>query len=303
MGLYLGIDGGGTKTVGVLADGREIALRRVEVGPTNPHALPLETLEQHLRELLERLAVPLSEVDAVGVGLAGLGRADDRQRILPILERLGLDPRRLFLTHDAHIALVGGVGEDVGVILIAGTGSIAYGRTPSGEELRCGGWGSLLGDEGSGYALGLNALREIARRADGREKPTALTEAVLSSLHRESPQELIWWAHTAEKAQIADLAPLVFRCASEGDEAARRLLRDGAVQLAELATTVLRKGAWERTPTLVLSGGLFERFRAYRDRVARLVFDAYPNVRICTPERPSVFGAIRLARWMKEGRP
>lgn len=264
------------------------------------HAVGWEALERHLREILQRLAVRPSDLDAIGIGLAGLGRSEDREKALPVLDRIGLDLNRTVLTHDARIALVGGVGSDVGAILIAGTGSIAYGRTSSGDELRCGGWGSLLGDEGGGYALGLNALRAVARSVDGRDEETALTEAILAHLELDSPQQLIGWAHTADRSQIAQLAPVVFRCAALGDGIARRIVHDGATLLAGLATNVLRRGVSETTPTLALAGGLFEHLPTYRDSVARRVFDVYPNVRIRTPEREPVFGAIRLARLLKE---
>jgi len=301
VALYLGIDGGGTKTIGVLADDREIPLRQAEVGPSNIHSVGLEGLERNLRELLERLSVRLADLDAVGVGLAGVGRPEERTCVCSVLQRIGLNPNRTLLTHDAHIALVGGVGDEVGAILIAGTGSIAYARLPSGEEHRCGGWGHLLGDEGGAYGLGLNALRAVARSVDGRDQPTALTEAILARVGVEQPENLIRWAHTAERSQIAELARVVFQCASRGDETARRLVGEGAMLLAELATTVLRKA--EETPTLVLAGGLFEHFPMYRDRVAYRVFEVFPRIRIQTPERPPVFGAIRLARWMRESRP
>lgn len=300
--VLLGIDGGGTKTVGLLGTEHGEILARAEGGSANYHLVGVEGVETTLRGLLALLCADIGgvgNVDDATVGLAGVARPDDHATIRPVLERLGF-PARTLLTHDARIALAGGVGKDAGVILIAGTGSMAYGRAFSGEESRCGGWGQFLGDEGSGYALGLDALRVIARATDGRTSPTLLTDRVLTTLDLPRPEMLIRWTQAASKAAIAALAPCVFETAEKGDASARALLRRGADGLSELAVTVLRRLEWTETPSLALSGGLFAHYPMYRESVTQRVLTAFQDVSITAPLHEPAYGALLLARQQRK---
>ena len=169
----IGIDGGGTKTVGILTVATGERIVRTEAGPSNYHVVSAkektqEVLATVIANLFEQAKLPPTSNTAFCLGMAGLGRAEDRGVIGRICDALGVRKNRI-LTHDAHIALVGGIGKPEGVIIISGTGSIVYGINAHGEETRAGGWGYLLGDEGSGYDIALKGLQAVARAADGRK--------------------------------------------------------------------------------------------------------------------------------------
>ena len=173
----IGIDGGGTKTIGILATETGQRLAEVEAGPANYHVVgEAETravLENIVAKLYEKAGVPSGSSVRCCLGMAGLGRAADREVIGRICDELGISQNRI-LTHDAHIALVGGTEKQEGVIVISGTGAIVYGINAEGREARASGWGYLLGDEGSGYDIAIKGLQAVARAADGRGDPTAL---------------------------------------------------------------------------------------------------------------------------------
>jgi N-acetylglucosamine kinase-like BadF-type ATPase len=150
----LGIDGGGTRTRAVLLDRAGNERASAIDGPSNYHTVGLEAAEASLREAiasaLSQAGVEIGQVHRIGLGMAGVARPDDLVAVRAIVERIG-PFRHVVLTHDAEAALVGGAGQRYGVVLIAGTGAIAYGVNARGEARRADGWGPLLGDDGSAY--------------------------------------------------------------------------------------------------------------------------------------------------------
>lgn len=254
----IGIDGGGTKTVGILTAATGERIARAEAGPSNYHVVGEEetqaVLAKTIATLFEQADLPPTSDTAFCLGMAGLGRAEDRGVIGRICDALGLGKNRI-LTHDAHIALVGGIGKPEGIIIISGTGSIVYGINAHGEEARAGGWGYLLGDEGSGYDIALKGLQAVTRAADGRTEPTVLTTLVLEKLDLDAPSELIRWTHAASRDVIAQLAEVVFRAAERGDRRARQIVTTAADELARAASVVLERLAFTEPPHIVLSGG------------------------------------------------
>ena len=167
----IGIDGGGTKTTGILATATGQPLAQVQSGPANYHvvgeAKTQAVLEGIVAELYEKGDIPPTSAVRFCLGMAGLGRPADREVIGRICDELGIRQNRI-LTHDAHIALVGGTEKQEGVIVISGTGAIVYGINTDGREARASGWGYLLGDEGSGYDIAIKGLQAVVRAADGR---------------------------------------------------------------------------------------------------------------------------------------
>jgi glucosamine kinase len=158
---------------------------------------------------------------------------------------------------DAEAAVHDAFGTGPGVLLIAGTGSIAWGRTRKGIPLRVGGWGTILGDEGSGYAVGLAGLRAVVRAADGREAPTTLSNAVINAVGVAAMENLIPWAAGADKSEIAALAPVVLREAVSGDVCAAAIAEEAARELAEQVEAVVRGGAdWPDPVPIAFAGGL-----------------------------------------------
>ncbi|GIX06122.1 MAG: hypothetical protein KatS3mg115_0525 [Candidatus Poribacteria bacterium] len=261
MDCLLGVDGGGTKTRGLLTDlsGQEVA--RTAVGSVNPYAVGWSAVEGRLSELLERLlfqAPATSHVVAAVLGIAGAGSEPVRKRLVALGRRAGLPPQT-WVTHDARIAFVAGTEAESGAVLIAGTGSACFGFLPDGSEVRAGGWGHLLDDAGSGYALGMAALRAAVRAADGRADPSLLTQQVWERFSEQDATGLVEWTQKASKAQIARLSVLVFHAAQEGDPLAQRIVRKGAQALAQMARAVLRRFPPSEQVPLVLAGGLLQK--------------------------------------------
>jgi N-acetylglucosamine kinase-like BadF-type ATPase len=207
--------------------------------------------------------------------------------------------QHVVLTTDAALLLATGTPQGWGLALVAGTGSIAYGQTPEGRTARAGGWGYLLGDEGSAYALVLAALRAVARAADGRSSPTCLTENFLRKLGLNQPQQLIpeLYGGGWDRASLAALAPLVFAAADAGDSSALALIEQGALDLAAMVSAVACQLEFDRRAVpLALAGGVLMANTSYRERVLRLLpalgLQPDPVGLVHEPAR----GAVQLAR-------
>jgi N-acetylglucosamine kinase-like BadF-type ATPase len=304
--LYLGIDGGGSRTVALLAhplesgDRRWTILGRGESGPSNRQAVGNEkafaSLDEAVAMAFREAGFPRQEVTSACLGLAGADRPDDRKLLQDWAARTRLAVK-VEVTNDAALLLAAGTPEGHGVALIAGTGSIAYGRNAAGRTARAGGWGYLLGDEGSGYALVLAGLRAVARAADGRARPTRLTELVLKKLSVEQPNQLIpaLYGGSWDRTALAALAPAVLELATD-DETAAGLVGEAAQELAETAAAVVRELDWAGAPFgLVFAGGLLLGSEGYR----QAVLDALHSLGL-KPDPVSLVGepaegALRLA--------
>jgi N-acetylglucosamine kinase-like BadF-type ATPase len=258
----LGIDAGGTKTVGLLADQQGRVLAEARAGGANLQTHGELGVEKVFHELIEELEAKLSgeqRIDAVGLGIAGVDRPRDETVVRGILRRLG-HRQTARVVNDAVIALVAGAPERFGIVILAGTGSIAYGLDANGRSARAGGYGYLLADEGSGYWLGQEALRAVVKSSDGRGPKTALVERVLGSFGIDSVDELLPLVYEQEmpKYRIAALASLVDEARAAGDQVARRIVEGAAAELALGARSVARQ--LELGPDafpLVLAGGVF----------------------------------------------
>ncbi len=313
----IGIDGGGTKTLCVVAaeDGAELG--RALGGPSNyqtrGEAATREVLAETIGAALQaarRACSGVLEVRAVCYALAGVDRPDD----VAALRRLAGEivaivsqqvpgvqwtaSAETVIVNDAVASLVGGTGRKLGVVVVAGTGSIAFGMNARGERCRAGGWGRLLGDEGSGYDVGLSGLRAVCRAADGRGPPTALTQLVLDAFGLREAQQLIGLAYgTWGVAEIAAVAPLVLRAAEEGDEVAGAIVDRAAGELALAATTVIRRLGLEQAAfDVVTSGGLWQGSARLCRRFATLVAHAAPHATMTSPRAEPAAGAVLLAR-------
>lgn len=297
--FIVGIDGGATHTTAVVIDEDGNERARLEGGPgiVNP-ADPSACVGR--LAVLARSAIAAADtfapVHALCCALAGAGRAELREIVRAELVREQV-ARHVTITTDAEAALADAFGEEPGILLIAGTGSIAWGRAEDGRLIRCGGWGALLGDEGSGYGLGLGALRSAARAADGRAPSTEFHEALLAELGLERPQALIEWAARAGKEQIAALAPLVLGHADAGDEAAIALRDEAAHALAEHVVVLHKRlGPWRVTPELALAGGLARPGGPLRAATCAALERTGLEYRLHEATIDAARGATRLAR-------
>ena len=250
-------------------------------------------VEKSLYEVLDMLDPP-GPVAATCLGIAGANRDQDREILVGLLRRLGLR-HGVRIVNDAYIALVAGAPERSGIVIISGTGSIAYGVDPSGKTARAGGWGYLLGDEGSAFWIGHAAVRLGIRAADGRGPATALYETICESLELEEPAKLVEWFYDQELARerVAKLARLVEEAAMAHDEAAEDLLEQAAQHLARAGQAVARQLEFPGSFPVVLSGGAFRACPSLYDRL-----ESYLNLpagRVVRLEVEPAVGAVQLA--------
>ncbi|HRJ43155.1 MAG: hypothetical protein KJZ86_19015 [Caldilineaceae bacterium] len=297
--LVLGIDGGGTKTAAVVMDGTRRVLGRGQAGSTNWNSVGKETARSNLQTVtqlaLEEAGVSSADLAAICIGASGVDRPEDRMQMQEWLAALA--PQAVTAIHnDAVVALSAGTGGDVyGLVLISGTGMIVYGFDRSGRSHRAGGTGALLGDQGSGYAIGAAILSAVMWAADGRGPDTALTAAVLAQLGMEQPQELIPWTY-ADTAweRFAALAPQAIRCAQADDPVALQLLDRAAQGLAVAVQAVADALAMGDGFPLVMAGGLL-RPGFYADLVAGKLTSIAPGIDIIHPQVEPAVGAALLA--------
>lgn len=202
---------------------------------------------------------------------------------------------RLLLMGDQEIALYGACGGESGAILIAGTGSICMGRDQEGRSCRAGGFGHLIDDEGSGYALGRDALCAVVRALDGRRDHTVLTGMILEEWKASGIEELVRQVYAApDKSHVAALAPLVERAGRMGDAAAMAVIDKGATGLLELVLTVQRKLSLQHM-ALSLMGGLLAADTLLRQQVLALLARQAPDVELKMPLADGAAGAAMLA--------
>lgn len=258
MAVLIGIDAGGTKTVGLVADEEGNVLREVAGNGANLQTHGELAVEKVLDDVIERLA-PSGAVGAICLGMAGVDRPRDEGTVRGILKRLGFK-ERVRIVNDAVIALVAGSLDRTGIVVVAGTGAMAYGVDGTGSEARSSGLGQLLADEGSGGWLGSEAVRAAVRSADGRAPRSSLEAAVFEALRVASLQDLVPRAYEegVSWAEMGHLAGLVEAAAHEGDRAAVDIIERAAGELRLAAGAVARRLDFRAAPpTLVLSGGAF----------------------------------------------
>jgi N-acetylglucosamine kinase-like BadF-type ATPase len=305
--LVLGIDGGGTGTVALLAEARPgadapwVPLGRGEAGPSNIQAVgtaeALRALEDAIGRAFAAPGLERRPVASACFGLAGAGRPEDQAVVRSWAEQAGL-ARVIEVTSDTALLLAVGTPDGWGVAVVAGTGSTALARTAGGATARAGGWGCLMGDEGSGYALTLAGLRAVARADDGRGPATRLTEAFLRELGLAKPADLVATVYRGgrDRAGLAALAPVVLRCAQERDAVAETVVTAAADELAEAAVAAARKSGLEhQTVPLALAGGVLLASSNYRERVLEAVAAKGLRVGPVTLVSEPAEGAVRLA--------
>ena len=294
----LGIDAGGTKTVCYLADGDGNLVGEARGGGANLQAEGELGVEKVLHAVMDQaLGAEPREVAAICLGMAGVDRQADGAIVRAIMRRIGARSR-VVVVNDALVALVAGVGEAPGVVIICGTGSIAYGRNARDQAARAGGWGYILGDEGSGYWIGRRALRAVARAADGRGPATALTPRVLNHFAVARPSDLVSEVYDRQIRHhaLAQLARLVQQARDEGDEVATQILEQAAHELVSAARSVVdRLEMREETVQFVLAGGVFTGVTWLGEELRRRLPGIAPRGVVSRLGVEPALGAVRLA--------
>ena len=301
----LGIDAGGTKTVCLLADEQGTVLSEARGPGANLHVSGELAVEKVLHAVMEsaigdRAVVP----SAICLGIAGVDRQNEAHTVGAIMRRIG-HKSRVLVVNDALIALVAGAKDAPGVVVIAGTGSIVYGRNAAGEAARAGGWGHMIGDEGSGYWIGREALAAVMRAGDGRGPATALTADVLAHFEIADVSHLpkIVYDRELPRVNVAALGPLVERVAAQGDAAAAGILERAAEELALAARSVatrleMRGDAF----TFHLAGGVFRAVPWLGAELPRRLVEIAPRCHVRILEEEPAVGAVWLALAEARGR-
>jgi N-acetylglucosamine kinase-like BadF-type ATPase len=247
MTYIIGIDGGGS-TIRAAVFSPDLTQHSQFIGETvNPSLIGREESARRIQHAIRAAAddakLDLEQIAAVGLGVAGAAKVHSEGWLREIVGEI-LPDARVAASSDYEIALVGAHGEREGALILAGTGSLAYGVNKAGESWLAGGWGYLLGDEGSGYWLGAQALRAAARMADGRGRETVLTPLFIKTLNLEKPLDLTPWLYQNSPPRardVAQLAPLVLECARSGDVVATEIISKGAYELALAGRSVIRQ--------------------------------------------------------------
>ncbi|MBD2774023.1 N-acetylglucosamine kinase [Iningainema tapete] len=312
MTYVLGIDGGGTKTICILMDDTAKVLGRGEAGASNYQTIGIEaTLQSIQSAILSAIASAQTNtirVEAICLGLAGVGRADDIAVVKGLVQELqnsillpinwALQPSNVVICHDALIALVGGVGEPVGIVVAAGTGSIVFGRNHQGDTKRVGGWGHILGDEGGAYKIAVAGMQAALKAYDGREMSTSLVDDFQQYFNLASIEDLVEVIYRREWGvkEIAALAPIVDGAAAKGDEVASKIIEEAVQDLVKATCTVIDAiFSPESVFEVVTTGSVWQGTAKMHEKFAASVVKSFPLAKVIFPRYEPAFGAGLLA--------
>lgn len=298
MAFFLGLDAGGTKTTAALGDETRVLARAVG-GSIKPLRVSIEQAQENLSALLTEISrlsgIDLRQITASCVGTAGLRLPQTDGWMRQIISHcVG---GAIEVCGDEEIALDAAFPGGPGVLVIAGTGSNILGRTSSGHRLTVGGWGPMLGDQGSGYWIGHQALRAALRARDFQRRSPIL-DGVVAFWKVSELADVINVAHSG--ADFSLLAPLVVECAEEGDPVAIEVLISGGRMLGEDAAEAFRQVRAlepdQPMPSIAFIGGILDRVAFVRDAMTETIHLAAPAVKILPEAVDAVSGALWRAR-------
>lgn len=300
--MLIGADVGGSKTAVGVSQGGEVLARAEGPGAAVRPGRALASAGM-IAEVVRRALASVGRLsgDVLLVGAAGAGRDPERTELAKALRGESLAPR-IEVTTDVELALAGAFESGPGIVVSAGTGSIAVGRDAKGGQRRIGGYGWQMGDEGSGYAIGRAALGAVSRAQDGRSPRTALTERVLAATRSADFDALVRWAASASPSEMASLAPHVLEVAVGGDPLAQGIADYAARELSQLAICLLPQMDAEPPIGVALTGGLLTEDRPLRRAVVAKLGEE-PGLQPLQGPVDAVVGALRLAARDAAGAP
>jgi len=296
----IGIDGGGTRAVGTVADLEGTIRETVRMEPIHFRDTEQDRIGDLLRRsilgLLQRAGAEVSNLSGICVGLNGLVRPEDWRSVSAQLSALDLDQIPLVVKQPL-IGLVGGILSDTGIGVAAGIDGFVLGKGTRGKVCEVGGYGPLLSDEGGAYSLARNALRAVLRAQEELEPPTTLAPRLLRRLRLRAPEEIRQWMDSTggPPDTLAPLADLVFESWSEGDAVARQIAERGAQTLAEMVQYVYGRAGFPGKTEVVLTGPLFERQPLYFELTSGRIKALLPQVDVIRPRMSPVIGAVLYA--------
>lgn len=298
MATFIGIDGGGTKTSAVVANERGMILGEATAGPSNPNGSDMERIGDVFRSVKRQLTPYVGHWKraVVFAGIAGVSHRDVHDALWRCLQNVFSDVQKLTLDHDGMNALASVTYGEPGVIQIAGTGSLTFGVGKQGTRCRIGGWGYLLGDEGSGFDLGRRALIQVMKAYDGRGRPTVLTDLVLKKWGLESPEDVIPYVYRHDVRRIlASFTYELFQAAEDDDTVARSVIEEAAEELALSILTALESLDLLDEPVPVgLIGGAFQPLLIHALEKKLSGTAVHPS-RLLRPQVKPVVGALAWA--------
>ncbi|MEP6924217.1 MAG: BadF/BadG/BcrA/BcrD ATPase family protein [Pyrinomonadaceae bacterium] len=300
-GLFLGVDGGGTKTLAVLADRNAEILSQGKTAASNPLRVGVEASVREIADAVDAACDALgksrSDIIAAEIGLAGVRREDLRLRMRDSLQQeLGIE--KLEVATDAEIALYGATDGRAGLVIIAGTGSICCGRNEKGEIARSGGWGPLAGDEGGGAGIARRALQQIAKASDGRGEKTKLSEYACKYFRADSADDLAMaiYAPSMTNDKIAGFARLVVQAAREKDAVAIDLLKEAANELGLAANAVIKNlGLEKKKFQVAYVGGIFHAENLIFEPLLEKIHETAPAAFLAPPLFTPAVAAAKMA--------
>jgi len=302
MKYLIGIDGGGTKTDCAIADLSGKIIRQSAGKPSNFLVIGVEEAVENLFALIEEnlfaLEGDFADVKQIVIGVAGAGREEDAKLLEKSFKDYADEERIHFkgvkVFSDARIALEGAFPNSAGCILIAGTGSILFGKDEKGIIHRVGGFGRLIGDEGSGYSIGRKALNAVSKASDGRGEETMISELLDAKMNHNTSKNIINKVYN-EKLDVASVAKIVIEAAEEGDPIAEDILDEEADELVLHIRSLINK-IQTNNLNVAFSGSLIDNKNFYSDLLKNKIKSTLPNVKIVKPANPPVSGAILFAK-------
>ncbi len=301
MCYVIGIDGGATKSYLKIAALKGHVVYTGTGGPCNINSINKDLAGNNLKELiysaLKASGLEKKDCLCVCLGMAGAGSKERRKIYRGLLNN---EFENLIITDDAQAALLGGTGTETGVVLISGTGSICFGRNINGKTHRAGGWGHIIGDEGSGYYIGCKILNSIMKSYDLRNPPTYLTRLVLIRLGIDSPENIIDYVYTKanNKASIASLAKICDEACFNGDKKAEEILNDCADALFEHVDTVIRELDMQNTMPeyrVAYAGSVIKNSVYLLEKLSTLLYSKYSDIVFMPAQNDAAWGCIMIA--------
>ncbi|MBO4278483.1 MAG: hypothetical protein J5891_01580 [Spirochaetales bacterium] len=285
-----GIDGGGTRTTVVCrtAGGHEVGRR--EFGPLNLNSIGEDAFRKNLEEIIGYVS-SLGTCRALCLGASGITNPDVRRVAESVLSSSAF-PYRIIGDHET--AHTGALGGKEGIILISGTGSVCYGRTADGRSTFTGGWGHLMGDSGSGYGLGRDALIAVSKVFDGYGRKTVLKELLAEDIGLDSEQKIISYVYSNDKSAVAALSPIVDRACRLGDDVAVDIVKANAMSLVDIVTAAAARLGLERC-SVALLGGLLAHETCLKQEFLRMLNEKAPGLRCVVPLHDAAEGAVMEA--------
>ncbi len=302
MKYLIGMDGGGTKTKCILTDINLNPIYETSGGPSNFLVIGTEKVSETILNLVDQCIssskISDKDIEAIVIGTTGGGRNNDAELLetqtINDAVKKGFTIGKFKVESDARIALEGAFSGGTGSILIAGTGSIMFGKDENREIHRVGGFGRYIGDEGSGYRIGSIALNTVAKGFDGRGRQTKISDLLAQEFSINSSEELITEVYR-NNFNIASVAPLVFEAAERGDKTAQRILENEADELL-LHITAMKEKLKVNSLKLCLVGSLLTTANYFSYLFNEKVVRNFKDVKIMEPEHSPEFGAVLMAK-------